>query len=201
MAMNDDHEGLRDLVEVPDTATPEGTRPLSRATGRTRSRADDCSHCGAQRSVSPQKRAGRSIAYRTLPALPLPTDVAIPTCSRCGAEFLDAQTHAALAPLLARLYADELRRRIHEAIAALWRVTSQRKVESLLGLSAGYLSRLKAGAGTPSPALVLQLQQLALDPVPRLIEIERIWSEPIPMERPRTGTAPRRPRPPRLHPA
>jgi hypothetical protein len=93
---------------------------------------------------------------------------------------MDAQTQQVLAPLLARLYAAELRSRIHKAIAELGSVTSQRRIEALLGLSQGYLSRLKAGAGTPSPALVLQLQQLALDPIPRLREVERIWGKHIP---------------------
>ena len=72
-----------------------------------------------------------------------------------------------------------LRRRIHNAIVALTPFVSQRRMEDLLGLSAGYLSRLKGGAGTPSPALVLLLQQIALDPIARLREMERIWGEPI----------------------
>jgi hypothetical protein len=108
----------------------------------------------------------------------LPEDVALPSCSRCKAEFLDGPTRASLAPLLARLYAAELRRRIQSAIVALSPFVSQRRMEHLAGLSAGYLSRLKAGDGTPSPALVLLLQQLALDPIARLREVEKIWGEP-----------------------
>jgi hypothetical protein len=106
--------------------------------------------------------------------------VALPSCFRCKAEFLDKPAREALAPLLGSLYAAELRRRIQSAIVALSPFVSQRRMEHLAGLSAGYLSRLKAGAGTPSPALVLLLQQLALDPVSRLREMERIWGEPIP---------------------
>ena len=92
---------------------------------------------------------------------------------------MDKPAREALAPLLAQLYTAELRRRIQNAIVALTPVVSQRRMEDLLGLSAGYLSRLKAGAGTPSPALVLLLQQIALDPIARLREMERIWGEPI----------------------
>jgi hypothetical protein len=110
--------------------------------------------------------------------------VALPSCSRCKAEFLDKPAGEALAPMLALLYAAELRRRIQSAIVALSPFISQRRMEHLAGLSAGYLSRLKAGAGTPSPALVLLLQQLALDPISRLREMERIWGEPIPPEPP-----------------
>jgi hypothetical protein len=137
-----------------------------------------------------RKRPGRTLAYRTLPALPLPEDVALPSCSRCKAEFLDKPAREALAPLLAQLYAAELRRRIQNAIVALTPVVSQRRMEDLLGLSAGYLSRLKAGAGTPSPALVLLLQQLAIDPITRLREMERIWGEPI-LAEPSDGSATR----------
>ena len=61
-------------------------------------------------------------------------------------------------------------------------------LENHLGLSQGYPSRLKAGAGTPSPALVLLLQLLALDPISRLREMERIWGEPILTDSP-NGTA------------
>lgn len=145
-----------------------------------RRRAGSCPICKVEGSVRPRKRPGRSIPYRTIPALPLPDDVAIPTCTRCKSEFLDEPTRKALAPLLNRLFVAELRRRIHEAITVLSQVTSQRRLELLLGLSQGYLSRLKAGAGDPSAALVLQLQQLALDPLPRLKEAERIWGEPAP---------------------
>lgn len=122
-----------------------------------RPRARSCSHCGAQHAVRLRKRPGRTIPYRTLPALPLPEDVAIPSCSRCKAEVLDQPAREALDPLLTRLYAAELQRRIQNAIAVLSAVVSQRWLEHRLGLSAGYLSRLKAGAGTPSPALALLL--------------------------------------------
>lgn len=77
-------------------------------------------------------------------------------------------------PLVARLYAAELRCHIQNTIVALTPVVSQRRMGDLLGLSAGYLIRLKAGAGTPSLALVLLLQQLALDPIRRLREMEGI---------------------------
>jgi hypothetical protein len=141
-----------------------------------------------------RKRPGRTLAYRTLPALLLPEDVALPSCSRCKAEFLDKPAREVLAALLAGLYAAELRRRIQDAIAALAPLVSQRRLEALLGLSAGYLSRLKAGAGTPSPALVLLLQQLALEPISRLREMERIWGEPLSPELPK-GSRPARVRP------
>ena len=48
----------------------------------------------------------------------------------------------------------------------------------LLGLSQGYLSRLRSGGGNPSPELVSNLALLAQDPKTRLSELERYWAEP-----------------------
>lgn len=156
-----------------------GVEALPRAR-RARPSDGPCERCGATHSVRPLGRVGRTAPFRTIPALPLPADFALPTCARCGTEYLDAELRAALRSLLSRLYAAELRRRAALAVSSLSSVTSQRRIERLLGLSQGYLSRLKAGAGTPSPALVVQLQQLALDPLPRLRELERLWGEPLP---------------------
>ena len=47
---------------------------------------------------------------------------------------------------------------------------SQRHVEHVLGLSQGYLSRLRTGCGTPSPLVLAALTLLANDPS-RVIEL------------------------------
>jgi hypothetical protein len=52
---------------------------------------------------------------------------------------MDKPACEALAPLLGRLYAAELRRRIQSAIVALSPFVSHRRLENLAGLSAGYL--------------------------------------------------------------
>ena len=73
--------------------------------------------------------------------------------------------------------------RIREAIRAALRAQvaplvsracvriSQRRLEAILGLSQGYLSRLAHGNGTPSPPLIALLTLLANDPA-RLAEID-----------------------------
>lgn len=53
-------------------------------------------------------------------------------------------------------------------------------VDSFTGLSQGYLSRLHAGDGTPSAALVALLTLLAREPHERLRELELCWTEPHP---------------------
>lgn len=123
-------------------------------------------------------RPGRTVGYRNLGALPVPPDFPIPTCSRCFAEY------PPLADLLERIlrpsYLAELRRRAALSIPLVCcSQISQRKLELLLGMSQGYLSRLKAEAGTPSAALVSLLHLLAIDPN-LLRELQRFWLLPQP---------------------
>ena len=44
------------------------------------------------------------------------------------------------------------------------RIFSQRRIEHVLGLSQGYLSRLRNGGGNPSPVILATLTLLANDP-------------------------------------
>jgi hypothetical protein len=125
------------------------------------------------------QREGRSIPFRNIGALALPTLLPIPTCPRCHQEFLDDQARQELDRLLPDLYAAELRHRVRVAIDTLSpRYISQRQLEQMLGLSQGYLSRLRAGAGTPSAELVSNLALLARDPLLRLHELRQFWNTP-----------------------
>jgi hypothetical protein len=123
-------------------------------------------------------RPGRTVGYRNLGAIPVPPDFPIPTCSRCGAEY--SPNVAILETCLRPSYLAELRRRAALSVPLVCcSQISQRKLELLLGLSQGYLSRLKAEAGTPSAALVSLLHLLAIDPN-LLRELQRFWLLPQP---------------------
>ena len=50
-----------------------------------------CSTCG-EGEVSPLARPGRTARYKNMAALPIPDDLAIPTCGACGAEWIDRPT-------------------------------------------------------------------------------------------------------------
>jgi len=134
-----------------------------------------CPKCNAK--MVRRGRAGRTAAFRNLAALELPADFPIPMCIRCRHEFLDQEAWEALRPLHEAAYRRVLTRRIQAAISELGKVTSQKRLEQLLGLSQGYLSRLLHGAGVPSPELVSNLAILANDPQTRLRELERYWGE------------------------
>lgn len=133
-----------------------------------------CACCG-NRTVRPRVGAGRFKPYRMMPALALPDDFPIPTCSRCRAEYIDGPTADALSHALLAAFEEDLRRRARAAVAEVCGHISQRRLEKLVGLSQGYLSRLHGGHGTPSAALVALLTLLARDPLVRLRELEISW--------------------------
>ena len=54
-----------------------------------------CSTCG-EGEVSPLARPGRTACYKNMAALPIPDDLAIPTCRACGAEWIDRPTAEAV---------------------------------------------------------------------------------------------------------
>ena len=138
--------------------------------------ASRCSCCG-NRSVRPRVGAGRFRPYRMFPALAIPADFAIPTCSSCCAEYIDGSAAELLSQVMKAAFEDELRDRARETIASLCRYVSQRQLEKLLGLAQGYLSRLHAGSGTPSAPLIALLTFLAKDPLTRLQELEMNWAD------------------------
>lgn len=138
-----------------------------------------CLRCGGH-TVRPMQRSARTVSYRVFPALTLPADLPIPTCSRCRAESLDLDTTQRLHSLLPSLYQAELRRLAGQELRALSPHISQRQLELLLGLAQGYLSRLLAQAGNPSSPLVLLLGLLAKDPQARLSEVQVYWRAPRP---------------------
>lgn len=136
-----------------------------------------CIHCGTK-AVKPRKGIGRTICYRTMPCMQIPNDILVPTCGRCKSEFLDEDAVALLTPSLQTAYLQSLRTRIRIAIDILSKHISQRRLERVLGLSQGYLSRLRAGSGNPSPELSSHLAILCHDPPTRLMELERFWALP-----------------------
>jgi len=169
-----------------------------------RAPAQRCSCCRGH-TVRLRQRPGRTISYRTFPALPLPASLPIHACSRCGAEYPERQDGRELDRVLEKLFQAELRRLAEREIRALTAHVSQRNLERLMGLSQGYLCRLAAKAGNPAPPLVLLLALLAKDPEMRLRELANYWREPrepqeldgkaapAPGRRARRGHPPRKP--------
>jgi hypothetical protein len=118
--------------------------------------------------------AGRRTRYRCVPDLEIPERVAIPTCNKCGAQYLDARATERLEEGLKEAWQRVLTEKAETAIEALKYHVPQRELERLLGLSGGYLSKLKGGKET-SATLVAALMLLASDPVTRVEELRQAW--------------------------
>lgn len=122
-------------------------------------------------------RAGRRMHFRNIPDLEVPESVTIPTCSEpeCGEEWTDREVAARVDEAMKVAYQAALTGKAEEAISSLKkRKVPQRDLERLLGLSAGYLSKLKQGKETTAP-LVAVLMLLASDPR-RVDELRSLWS-------------------------
>ncbi len=133
-----------------------------------------CGDCGT-RAVEPLAVSGRRSPFRNFPALEIPAALAIPTCTNCGAEWIDRQTAEKLDAALAEQGSHVLAQVARQAIESLGATMSQRELEAAVGLSAAYLSKLRHGKESPSAPLVALLVLLAARPA-RLEEVKRVWA-------------------------
>lgn len=146
-------------------------------------KATRCPCCGYGALV-PCARAGRVVRYRNT-ALTLPAALRLLACRRCKYQPLGLDT---LPPaLLETLYQASLRQRVAVALDRLQSHRPQRRIELLINLSQGYLSRLKAGDGAPGAPLVSLLALLAAHPQ-LIAELERYWTLPPNELDPRSDT-------------
>lgn len=123
-----------------------------------------------------QMRAGphRRMRYRHMPGLELPETLELPTCTACGERWLDAEALRNIDTTLEAEYRRQLTLKAERAIEALQPHMPQRDLERLLGMSAGWLSKLKNGR-EPSAPLTALLMLLAAQPE-RLEELQRLWA-------------------------
>ena len=136
-----------------------------------------CRECG-EGTVRPLAKADRRMPFRNMSALAVPSDLAIPTCDNCGNEWIDGETAAAIDAALESAYSDELHKRLNVALEQILKLADmpQRRIEQLLGLSAGYLSRLRGRRGEASAQVVSVLALVAQDPARRLKELDQLWA-------------------------
>ena len=121
-------------------------------------------------------RAGRLTMYRNL-ELEVPAHVVVPTCAKCGAEWIDEAAAKALDEALERVYESKLRTRLDAALEKiLSEEGSQARVERVLGVSPGYLSKLKLGRRSPSAEIVSALALVSASPKRRLAELDNFYN-------------------------
>jgi hypothetical protein len=144
-----------------------------------------CHVCG-KGQLRPVAKAGRRTHYKNL-ELEIPADIKIPTCDNCGSQGFDRQTAVALDDGLEKGYREVLRKLWDVAIAKIQKKTSMRRVEQLLGLSEGYLSKVSNGRSDPSAELVAHLMSFANDVVGRTREVESMWKSAERLTKGRVG--------------
>lgn len=136
--------------------------------------AYECPAC-AQGMVAMRRGKGRVFPYKQVPELEIKEDFEIPTCDACGEMFISATVAKKLDAHLEERYLQVLTDAAKTAISKLTAHWPQQELEQLLGLSHGYLSKLKRGRKEPSPALVSELLILAHDPAKRITELRQHW--------------------------
>lgn len=115
--------------------------------------------------------------YRHVVSLQPAWPVRVPTCDRCHERFINTATARALDESLEAALLALQQRLVAEALQRLGAVRPLRQWEKRLGLSPGYLSRLKTGKES-SVVLTTLLTLLAQSPARQWSHVESIWSAP-----------------------
>jgi transcriptional regulator with XRE-family HTH domain len=111
-----------------------------------------------------------------IPDLELPATLMIPTCTECGELWIDEDDATQISAAAEKAYRQALLSKAEDAVGILRDAGHpQRDLERLLGISAGYLSKLRAGERDTSAPLVGALMLLAHDPA-RVAELRNAWS-------------------------
>jgi len=119
---------------------------------------------------------GRCFPHRIFRELELPEDVELPTCDHCEKIIFNPKVAAAFDEGLSRAYQAQLSQIIAESLSALTPgFMTQQDLERSLGLSRGYISKLKGGKES-SPVIAGLLGLLSVDPQARLKELEELWA-------------------------
>ena len=133
-----------------------------------------CRACGEGR-VRLLAQPGRTTMYKFLEC-EVPAELEIPTCDHCGSEWHDDHSAMRFDQAMEAVFRADLLALAQRAIARIeGHAIRQSEVERVLGLSAGYLSKLKRGERSPEPALVSELMLVATDPAQRLAEVQEGW--------------------------
>jgi NMD protein affecting ribosome stability and mRNA decay len=132
-----------------------------------------CHECGA-RAVRPLAKPGRMTKYRSM-EMEIPAALEIPTCAECGTEWFDGPTDAALDAALEDTYQRRLKESLKADLETIFGTgISQANLERALGVSEGYISKLKREERNPGCELVVAVRLLATDPakmVPKATDV------------------------------
>ena len=114
---------------------------------------------------------GRMAPYKSIPNLPVPADLEIQTCDHCGEQGLSPEDATRTDAALDLVYRQELLARLR---AVLPDAKEASRIERDLGLSRGYLSRLRKTTRPPTEALLTILALFRQHPA-TLGQVEAFW--------------------------
>lgn len=130
-------------------------------------------------TIARRNARGMVVGHRDEPAVLIEEDVIVHLCDRCGEMLIDADSAARLDAVLEPAYRRIRVRRVLDAVAGIQAVLgiSQRELERLLGVSDGYVSKLRHGRRVPDATTLRLLHLIHADPhaaVRRIAEIAAI---------------------------
>ncbi|MCC7108210.1 MAG: YgiT-type zinc finger protein [Deltaproteobacteria bacterium] len=135
-----------------------------------------CVACG-QGALERRTRSGRVDVYKGM-ELPLPADLPLVECVACGERYVTAADAERIDRALSAAYTRQVRTRIEKDIETLRRHdVSLASVERALGLSEGYLSKIRKSV-EPSFQVVALLALVAADPRGTLQQIGSLRTPP-----------------------
>lgn len=133
-----------------------------------------CHNCH-KGTVNLLARPGRTAPYKSIPNLPVPADLEIRTCDHCGEEWITPEDATRINAALDLVYQHELLSRLR---AVLPDAKEASRIERDLGLSRGYLSRLRKTTRPPTEALLAILALFRQHPS-TLRQVEAFWQQPV----------------------
>lgn len=124
-----------------------------------------CYFCG-EGTIAVRNVRGHELPYKDARAVRIEQDVEVPTCDICGEMLPDEAATGKLEKALSVSYASMRRRQLLEEIDRILAELdiSQTELERILGVSPGYVSKIKTGRRTPEPVLFRFLHLLNSDP-------------------------------------
>lgn len=133
-----------------------------------------CTECGGEIRRSSEPRLEEHKGVKLVVKMP---DVL--TCVRCGEQFLDSATAKAIDEAVERAYQKALHEQLDAALSVLTAYKPQHWFERVMGLSRGYVTKMRNPSYNLSTHLVRQFVLLAHAPKKRIKEMEAMYEQPI----------------------
>jgi len=132
-----------------------------------------CTVCG-EGAIESRAEPGRIVTHHGL-RFEIPATVAIPTCNNCGERFYNDDVAKRVDMALDEELQARRLRVIRRAVTELERLTTRSRIERLLDISPGYLSKLMNGKKPATHRMAVLLDTLAQEPGKNLDRTIRVF--------------------------